>query len=123
RTAPRRQHRDRRPPRAAAGTRCGPAAPGWCGDRGAGAARWRGAHRRMVRLGARGRGRRRRARRRRGLDGGGALARRRALVRPPAAHMIRPPGPFRPEFWRSPLRGPWLTSALGSLLLPLLLIV
>jgi DMSO/TMAO reductase YedYZ molybdopterin-dependent catalytic subunit len=37
--------------------------------------------------------------------------------------MIRPPGPFRPEFWRSPLRGPWLTSALGSLLLPLLLIV
>jgi DMSO/TMAO reductase YedYZ molybdopterin-dependent catalytic subunit len=37
--------------------------------------------------------------------------------------MIRPPGPFRPEFWRSPLRGPWLTSMLGSLLLPLLVIV
>jgi DMSO/TMAO reductase YedYZ molybdopterin-dependent catalytic subunit len=36
---------------------------------------------------------------------------------------MRPPGPFRPEFWRSPLRGPWLTSMLGSLLLPLLLIV
>jgi DMSO/TMAO reductase YedYZ molybdopterin-dependent catalytic subunit len=35
----------------------------------------------------------------------------------------RPPGPFRPEFWRSPLRGPWLTSMLGSLLLPLLLII
>src|SRR5947208_2815401 len=28
-----------------------------------------------------------------------------------------PPGPFRPEFWRSPLRGPWLTSFLGTLLL------
>jgi DMSO/TMAO reductase YedYZ molybdopterin-dependent catalytic subunit len=37
--------------------------------------------------------------------------------------MRPPPGPFRPEFWRSPLRGPWLTAALGSLLLPLLLIV
>ena len=24
-----------------------------------------------------------------------------------------PPGPFRPRFWRSPLRGPWLTSVLG----------
>ena len=34
-----------------------------------------------------------------------------------------PPGPFRPQFWRSPLRGPWLTALLGSLLLPLLLIV
>jgi DMSO/TMAO reductase YedYZ molybdopterin-dependent catalytic subunit len=34
-----------------------------------------------------------------------------------------PPGPFRPDFWRSPLRGPWLTSFLGTLLLPLLLIV
>ncbi len=31
-----------------------------------------------------------------------------------------PPGPFRPEFWRSPLRGPWLASALGSALLPLI---
>lgn len=28
-----------------------------------------------------------------------------------------PPGPFRPGFWRSPLRGPWLTSVLGALLL------
>ena len=28
-----------------------------------------------------------------------------------------PPGPFRPTFWRSPLRGPWLTSLLGLLLL------
>lgn len=28
-----------------------------------------------------------------------------------------PPGPTRPEFWRSPLRGPWLTSVLGLVLL------
>ena len=34
-----------------------------------------------------------------------------------------PPGPFRPAFWRSPLRGPWLTALLGSLLLVLLTIV
>jgi DMSO/TMAO reductase YedYZ molybdopterin-dependent catalytic subunit len=34
-----------------------------------------------------------------------------------------PRGPFRPEFWRSPLRGPWLTSFLGTLLLPLIVIV
>jgi DMSO/TMAO reductase YedYZ molybdopterin-dependent catalytic subunit len=34
-----------------------------------------------------------------------------------------PPGPTRPTFWRSPLRGPWLTATLGSLLLPLVLIV
>src|SRR5947209_2067472 len=34
-----------------------------------------------------------------------------------------PPGPFRPEFWHSPLRGPWLTSFLGTLLLPLVLTV
>lgn len=34
-----------------------------------------------------------------------------------------PPGPARPEFWRSPLRGPWLTSVLGSLLLVLVSIV
>jgi DMSO/TMAO reductase YedYZ molybdopterin-dependent catalytic subunit len=33
-----------------------------------------------------------------------------------------PPGPFRAEFWRSPLRGPWLTSVLGSALLPLIAI-
>jgi len=37
--------------------------------------------------------------------------------------MIPPPGPFRPTFWRSPLRGPWLTSALGSVLLVLVSIV
>ena len=34
-----------------------------------------------------------------------------------------PPGPFRPGFFRSPLRGPWLTSALGSILLVLITIV
>jgi DMSO/TMAO reductase YedYZ molybdopterin-dependent catalytic subunit len=34
-----------------------------------------------------------------------------------------PPGPTRPTFWRSPLRGPWLTTTLGSLLLPLVLVV
>ncbi|WP_327309143.1 molybdopterin-dependent oxidoreductase [Streptomyces sp. NBC_01298] len=28
-----------------------------------------------------------------------------------------PPGPARPGFWRSPLRGPWLTGVLGLLLL------
>lgn len=28
-----------------------------------------------------------------------------------------PPGPFRREVWRSPVRGPWLTSVLGAALL------
>jgi DMSO/TMAO reductase YedYZ molybdopterin-dependent catalytic subunit len=28
-----------------------------------------------------------------------------------------PPGPFRPGFWRSPLRGPWITALFGSVLL------
>jgi DMSO/TMAO reductase YedYZ molybdopterin-dependent catalytic subunit len=36
---------------------------------------------------------------------------------------MSPPGPFRPGFWRSPLRGPWLTAALGSVLLVLIAIV
>ena len=31
--------------------------------------------------------------------------------------MRQPPGPFRPGFWRSPLRGRWLTSVLGLVLL------
>ena len=35
----------------------------------------------------------------------------------------RPPGPFRPEFWRSPLRGPWLTSFLGTLLVPTITVI
>jgi DMSO/TMAO reductase YedYZ molybdopterin-dependent catalytic subunit len=34
-----------------------------------------------------------------------------------------PPGPFRPEFWKSPLRGRWLTSVLGSILLVLMTLV
>ena len=34
-----------------------------------------------------------------------------------------PPGPFRPGFWRSPLRGPWLTSLLGTLLAPAIVIM
>lgn len=33
-----------------------------------------------------------------------------------------PPGPTRPSFWKSPLRGPWLTSILGSALLPLIIV-
>jgi DMSO/TMAO reductase YedYZ molybdopterin-dependent catalytic subunit len=33
------------------------------------------------------------------------------------------PGPFRPGYFRSPLRGPWLTSALGTILLVLVAIV
>ncbi|NJQ01653.1 molybdopterin-dependent oxidoreductase [Streptomyces zingiberis] len=40
---------------------------------------------------------------------------------PAPAPRARPPalrGPFRPGFWRSPLRGPWLTSVLGAVLLP-----
>ena len=34
-----------------------------------------------------------------------------------------PPGPARDSFWKSPVRGPWLTSILGSLLLPLIVLV
>ena len=34
-----------------------------------------------------------------------------------------PPGPFRPDFWRSPLRGPWLTSLLGTLLAPAIVLI
>jgi DMSO/TMAO reductase YedYZ molybdopterin-dependent catalytic subunit len=34
-----------------------------------------------------------------------------------------PPGPFRPEFWKSPLRGTLLTAALGSVLLVLVTLV
>ncbi|HEX4305897.1 MAG TPA: molybdopterin-dependent oxidoreductase [Solirubrobacterales bacterium] len=57
------------------------------------------------------------------------------LPRPPRPHLPKlpkppvpkfpeepPPGPTRPSFWKSPLRGPWLTSILGSALLPLILI-
>ncbi len=31
--------------------------------------------------------------------------------------LVRPFGPFRADWWRSPLRGPWFTSVLGSVLL------
>ena len=34
-----------------------------------------------------------------------------------------PPGPFRRSFWRSPLRGPWLTSFLGTVLGPLIVVI
>jgi len=34
-----------------------------------------------------------------------------------------PPGPTRDSFWKSPVRGPWMTSILGTLLLPLVVIV
>ncbi|MES4888729.1 molybdopterin-dependent oxidoreductase [Streptomyces sp. NPDC096012] len=44
-----------------------------------------------------------------GGDRARAAARR--IGRPP------PPGPFRPGFWRSPIRGPWLTSVFGLVLL------
>ena len=37
--------------------------------------------------------------------------------------MSAPAGPFRPAFFRSPLRGPWLTAAIGSILLVLVAIV
>src|SRR4051795_7020786 len=40
-----------------------------------------------------------------------------------APHRGPPPGPFRPAFWRSPLRGPWLTAALGTVLLVLVTVV
>jgi DMSO/TMAO reductase YedYZ molybdopterin-dependent catalytic subunit len=36
---------------------------------------------------------------------------------------VTPPGPFRPAFWRSPLRSTHLTSLLGSLLLVLVTLV
>jgi DMSO/TMAO reductase YedYZ molybdopterin-dependent catalytic subunit len=68
--------------------------------------------------------RRRAARQRRALTASAvaefnraALMVRRAAdaARHPAEHP--PPGPFRPGVWRSPLRGLWLTSVLGVVLL------
>jgi DMSO/TMAO reductase YedYZ molybdopterin-dependent catalytic subunit len=44
------------------------------------------------------------------------LARRSPLPLPETP----PPGPFRRTFWASPLRGPWLSSFVSSLMLPLL---
>ena len=47
-----------------------------------------------------------------------------APIKPPIPSLPGPPpGPFRPGFWRSPLRGPWLTSVLGSILLVLIAVV
>jgi DMSO/TMAO reductase YedYZ molybdopterin-dependent catalytic subunit len=79
---------------------------------------------------------RRAARPRREARGRRAVRRRRALTASAAAEfnraalMVRraadaarqpaeppPPGPFRPGVWRSPLRGLWLTSVLGVVLL------
>jgi DMSO/TMAO reductase YedYZ molybdopterin-dependent catalytic subunit len=45
-----------------------------------------------------------------------------ALLKRPSAD-APPPGPFRREFWRSPLRGPWMTTILGLLLLSAVTIV
>ena len=59
-----------------------------------------------------------RARRRAGRSAGRRSHVRRRLRRP-----RKLPGPFRPGFFRSPLRGPWLTSVLGSILLVLIAIV
>ena len=44
------------------------------------------------------------------------------MARLPRLPADPPPGPFQPAFWRSPLRGPWLASVLGSALLPLIVI-
>lgn len=44
-------------------------------------------------------------------------------MRAPGWPAVPPPGPFRAGFWRSPLRGAWLTSVLGSALLVLLAVV
>ncbi|MEV0010992.1 molybdopterin-dependent oxidoreductase [Streptomyces sp. NPDC047973] len=50
----------------------------------------------------------------------GSTLRQAGGPRPGIAGLLRegpPAGPTRPGFWRSPLRGPWLTSALGAVLL------
>jgi DMSO/TMAO reductase YedYZ molybdopterin-dependent catalytic subunit len=39
------------------------------------------------------------------------------MRRPSIDPSVPPPGPFRKGFWRSPLRGPWLTAVLGLILL------
>jgi DMSO/TMAO reductase YedYZ molybdopterin-dependent catalytic subunit len=43
-------------------------------------------------------------------------------ARPPPSPPVPDAGPFRRTFWRSPLRGRWLTSFLGSILLPLVVV-
>ena len=42
---------------------------------------------------------------------------RRSAAAVRGAAVRQPPGPFQPGFWRSPLRGRWLTSLLGLVLL------
>ena len=39
----------------------------------------------------------------------------------PAVHPR--PKPTNPMFWRSPIRGPWLTSFLGTLLVPAITVI
>ncbi|MFG1809608.1 molybdopterin-dependent oxidoreductase [Streptomyces sp. NPDC049040] len=50
---------------------------------------------------------------------GSRRAEPRGTTRGQLAQLARtaPPGPFRTGFWRSPIRGPWLTSVLGLVLL------
>jgi DMSO/TMAO reductase YedYZ molybdopterin-dependent catalytic subunit len=50
-------------------------------------------------------------------------ARERRPAAAPRVRQQRLSGPFRPQLWKSPLRGPWLTSFLGTLLFPLVLVV
>ena len=87
------------------------------------AARDAGGDQPVVRLGQRRRRRDRAAGPGRRTATGRAVRRRRPLVRPPGAAVNPPPGPFRPEFWRSPLRSTRLTSVLGSILLVLVVLV
>ncbi|MFF0427167.1 molybdopterin-dependent oxidoreductase [Streptomyces sp. NPDC004520] len=51
-------------------------------------------------------------------DGGGPTRLARLRSAPASGWADGPPrGPSRPEFWRSPLRGPWLTAVFGIVLL------
>ena len=52
-----------------------------------------------------------------GRRGRAGAAIRRSAVAARGAAIRQPPGPFQPRFWRSPLRGRWLTSLLGLVLL------
>ena len=53
------------------------------------------------------------------VDSSAGTERRRPWPLPPGEL----PGPFRRSFWRSPIRGPWLTSVLGLVLLPGIVVV
>jgi DMSO/TMAO reductase YedYZ molybdopterin-dependent catalytic subunit len=48
---------------------------------------------------------------------GNAAGHRHAIDRLRSATAEPPPGPFRARWWKSPVRGPWLTSFFGSILL------